>query len=240
LEELVRTVSSAIEKEMRETRVPGRCPAEDALVLFTEGALPLDERTALSAHLAGCSRCREILALDTSAGTEDAAPVPAGVLADLVYRAKNLLDPAASGDVFDLVLSRVRDGLKVVHSGLRLLAPQGSRLALAAAVRTAGGSAGSSEPVRVEKPLIRYAAEVEVAPAHPDGWNIRVFLMDAERIATEPGLRVTLTDLDRGKELHSVMARQGTAVFHGLRSGDFGLEVRQRGGRLGGVSLRLL
>jgi len=238
MKSMEKDIRNALAALGRETgKPPGNtdCPGEETLVLLAEGNLGPAERATLHGHLDACSRCREILALDASPGT----PGEAEAAPSLVLRARALLGPVPQTDLFDLVLIRVRDGLKVAHSGLRLLSPHGNRLA-PSPVRTEGGAPGSPDSVRAEKALKRYAAEVEVTPGDIDSWNIRVFLMDAEKIAEETGLRVSLTDLSRRRELHSIMARKGTAVFQGVRAGDFGLEIRQRGSMLGTVSLRLV
>jgi len=65
------------------------CPDEELLLAFTDGGLDFDEAARVSAHVAGCSECREVLAgvarnttlptLPTTA-TEAPAPLRRGVL----------------------------------------------------------------------------------------------------------------------------------------------------------------
>ncbi len=173
MEQQIRNALAALEKEPGRAWGNAGCPGEETLVLFAEGVLAPDERTSVCRHLNTCTRCREIFALDASAaypGEEE--KTAAEVDPVLLRRAKDLLDPVTRVDVFDLVLSRVRDGLKVVHSGMKLLSPQGNRLTVAA-VRTVSSEPVPSDSVRAEKPLDRYAAEVEVAPSNGDSWDSR-------------------------------------------------------------------
>jgi len=214
----------------------GTCPGEETWVLFVQGGLAPGERRSLREHLSLCSRCREILALDAWAETPgfQGAP-PEGANPALRGKALGLLDPAAS---FDLVLQWVREGARVLHAGLRVRVLPDGRLA-PALLRSGTRDGPAAGSVRAEKQLGGYRAEIEAVPADGERWEVRAFLTGSGPARRETGLRVSLKDLHRRRELRSVVAARGAAVFQGLVSGDYGLEFRQTGSLLGTVQLRL-
>ena len=68
---------------MSEHLHPGLHPDADSLNAFIEGVLPEHERLACLAHLADCSRCREIVYL----AQEPVAPAP--IPAETPFRSGN-------------------------------------------------------------------------------------------------------------------------------------------------------
>ena len=59
---------------MSERLHPGVHPDADSLSAFVEGVLPEHERAECLAHLAECSRCREVVFLAQGAPVAPAAP----------------------------------------------------------------------------------------------------------------------------------------------------------------------
>src|SRR5258707_15881784 len=60
---------------MSEQQHPGFHPDADTLSAFTEGVLPKHERAQCLAHLAECSRCREVVFLAQDTPADPPAPV---------------------------------------------------------------------------------------------------------------------------------------------------------------------
>jgi len=212
------------------------CPNAETWVLFLQGDLLPATRATLLEHLSRCSRCREILTLEGSAEAEaEQAAAAAAHAAAPGHLAPALPAPDSS---FDLVLAWMRERVRILHRGLRVATPPACRPALAP-VRSGLATTRAAASVRAEKQLGPCRAEFEIVPAAGRHWDVRVFLTIAEPRPEKTVLRVSLQDRPRRKELRSVVARQGTAVFQRLPSGDYGIEVRRTGSPLGALYVRL-
>jgi hypothetical protein len=238
----------SLEKDIRETlhelqnetdeKVKGKCPAEEDLGLFLEGRLSQQERNRVLGHLSLCPHCLDIVSLEASLFGEQApaAETLTTVPSEALARAKGLLKPIKEKPLFDLIVRLYHESLEVIHSALKPLPP----VSQPAYATLRGAEKGKGlEPLRMEKSFDGISAEIELTASQKGLWNMQILLKEYREIAIPEGIRVTLKDLSMEKELQSAPARGGLAVFQELPTGEYAIEIKEKGITLGTVSLRL-
>ncbi len=236
LEQDIREALTELQGEALEAR-RGPCPEEELLGLYAEGSLTGPEKDRVQEHLSIFPDCLEVVLLVVSCDTEQAPKeVPHPIRAELVEKAKSLVEPGADKMLFDLVVRFFREGLEVIHSSLNPLPPL--HQPVAAALR-GDEKTNLSESLRMEKHFDSIVAEVEVSAPREGMWSVQVILRKAEQNSPLDGLRVTLKDKAQEKELQSLLVRKGVATFLGLPCGEYALEVMDKGCLHGELSLCL-
>jgi len=232
-----------IKKLLKEIREEGRgfqktpCPSEEILSLFAEGGLIGPEKDQVQNHLSLCPDCLDTLLLarktniDLGTGTS-LQPVPAG----FVEKAKALVSPGKDIMLFDLIVNFTRNSLEIVHSLLTPLPPL---------VQPAGAALRGDleepllEPIRVEKELDGVVVELEISSPGKDAWTVHVLLKKTNKKQPPEGLRVTLKDMDKERELQSFLVRKSVVSFQDLSNGEYTVEIKDKGIHLGELTFCL-
>ncbi len=213
------------------------CPDEELLSLYAEGNLAGPEKDSVLEHLSLCPDCLDVVVLVAPSAAEPSLEkVSRPMRAELVEKAKALVEPGVDKMLFDLVVRFFREGLEVIHSSLKPLPPLYQP---ATVVLRGDQETRLPDPVRMEKSFDNTVAEIMISTAREGVWNVQVLLKGADREGPREGLRVTLKDKRPQRELQSLLVRKGEATFQELPSGEYALEIKDKGALVGELSLCL-
>ena len=235
------SLRDVLEEMGDESREPekGACPDEELLSLYVWEELSGSERTRLLDHFSRCSRCLDVVLLQTSLKERDGNHVhPAAVPQEALLKAKDIVASPISEAFFDLVIRCYHGSLNVLHSTLTPLPPLGEP---AAAVLRRESKKTEPESIRTLKSFDSVSVEMECMPVgEQEGvWDIHFLIRNTDPGQTSGRFRVTLKTLEGQKELLSCAAKGGVAVFEKISSGDYGLEIKAAGHPIGELSVRL-
>jgi hypothetical protein len=202
-----------------------RCPNEETLALFLNGALTGDGQSEIEGHLATCTYCvEELVAGHKSAEGGLLARVPQRLL----ERAMALV--SAKERLFDLAVRLVRGSIELINTTGRvvpLLRP------------TMRGQAKPVEDnaLQVEQKLGRFKVAVEIDVSNKEACQLTANVSE-ENGAPADGVRLTLNA--DGREQASFLTRAGVVVFDRIAPGEYSIAVSESDNLVGKIRLNLM
>ena len=199
------------------------------LPLAGDGPPPVDPEALAAAHLRrsqgdsgeGKGTYAQLFSPDAAPGEADFAPSAAAM-----ERTLGLVGGAVSPGPFQLVLSMVREGLRVLSHTGELLSPQPLMVRGAAAV------AEAVQPSHTfSQPMPPYQAAVGLEAEGDGRFGVTLTL---EEGGEEVPLRATLWE---GKRRRAVQSGEGAIHISGLTPGRYRLEIAARGDAVGDIEL---
>ena len=151
-------------------------------------------------------------------------------------KGKNLLTALVAnreGEIFEL------DGYAAVGMSNSLLTPLPPLFQPAGTALRSDQEVQLPVPLRMEKILNSIVVEIGISAAEEEAWKVQVLLKKKGGQKPQEGLRVTLKDMAKYRELQSLLARKGIASFQDISNGEYIIEIKNNGIVLGKLSFCL-
>jgi hypothetical protein len=224
-DEKIAAMLRGLRRKIAASRERTRCPNEETLALFLNGALTGDGRGDIEGHLATCEYCaEEVVAGYKSAETGSLARVPQG----LVERAMALIREKEA--LFDLAVRLVRGSIELINTSGRVVP-------LPSPVLRGEPRPVEANALQVEQKVGRFKIAVEIDVSNTNACQLIANVAEQNGTPAE-GIRLTLNSQDR--EQASFLTRAGVVVFDRIAPGEYSIAVSESDNVVGKIRLNLM
>jgi len=206
------------------------CPDELALGALTEGTLGAKDRETVLAHVAGCSKCLELLRM----GLELEGRIPVRPPENVLGRAKATFTHTWLGRIRALTSALLgAGGGPALKRGVPSLSPA---FALRGMAPPESG-ARVSDACEYVKDLGDCEAELAVEQVYEGKCQLLIRVYDKATGKTASRVRVSLTD--GANDLESLVTEKGRAVFEPVAGGEYYVVFSRQGTCIGATRIRM-
>jgi len=211
-------------------RVEELHPDEETFTCFFEGRLPAKENERIKAHLIGCERCAEALAVSFKLKTVKEEVVPG----QLLEKVKRLIEEQDKLSILEICLKFKEKALEILNTTGDILV--GQEFVPAPVLRSRKVKDFKDE-VTILKDFKDIRVEVKIENKGSQAFDLTVLVKEKESQKEIRDLRVTL--LREDLELESYLNDSGKVIFENVLLGKYTVEISTLESKLASVLLEI-